>query len=283
MEFNGKTKLICLLGSPIAHSMSPQMHNKAFELLHLDYCYLAFDVDENGLADAVKGLKTIGARGWNLTMPDKTKMCELVDELSSAAEIIGAVNTVVNDNGRLTGHITDGTGFMTNLKKHHIDVIGRKIVLCGAGGAARAIAVQAALDGVKEIVIFNRSANKAERLADTINDHTSCRASAYALADQSALKSELSDAALFVNGTKLGMHPKADTCVLEDFDMLSPETAVADIVYNPRKTKLLTLAEARGCQIVGGLGMLMWQGAHAFKIWTGCDMPVEAIRKEYFE
>lgn len=283
LEITGKTQLICLLGSPVAHSVSPAMHNMAFSLLGLDYAYLAFDVNEAKLPEAVKALRLFNARGWNLTMPDKTKMCELVDELSPASRLMEAVNTVVNDQGVLKGYTTDGSGYMRMLREFDVDIIGRKLVLAGAGGAARAIAIQAALDGVGEIVIFNRSVDKAVRIADDINRHTDCKSAAYSIADTAQLSRELRDAALFTNATQIGMEPRPDASVIEDKALLHPDLVVSDIVYNPRKTKLLKMAEEQGCKTVGGLGMLLWQGADAFKLWTGREMPVYQVQDKYFK
>ena len=154
-EITGHTVLTGLLGSPVAHSISPMMHNEAFRQLGLDYAYLAFDVGTDHLKIAVEGLKVMGVRGFNLTMPDKNLMCSLVDKLSPASEIGGAVNTVVNDDGVLTGYTTDGIGFMRSVKEEGMDIIGKKMTLLGAGGAAAAIMIQAALDGVAEISVFN--------------------------------------------------------------------------------------------------------------------------------
>lgn len=281
-QITGRTGLICLLGSPVEHSISPAMHNEAFGLLGLDYVYLAFDVGEQTLPQAVEGLKAMGARGWNLTMPDKTRMCELVDELSPAAKIVGAVNTVVNENGHLVGHTTDGSGYMAMLQDAGIDVIGKRLVMAGAGGAARAIAVQAALDGVEELVIFNRSVDKARRIADDLNAQTQCRARAFSLSDETELKKEMAGAALFVNATKIGMAPTADQMVLPDRRLMEDCPVVSDIIYEPRKTRLLAEAEACGCQTINGMGMLLWQGAHAFEYWTGAQMPVDVIKERIF-
>ena len=169
----GHTGLICLLGSPCAHSVSPMMHNASFEALGLDYRYLAFDVNEETLPTAVAGLKVLGARGFNLTMPDKNLMVSLCDELSTAARIIGAVNTVVNENGRLVGHNTDGIGYMQSIKDAGYDIIGKKMTLLGAGGAATAILVQAALDGLKEISVFVRPTSRFyDRLVHTVDELT---------------------------------------------------------------------------------------------------------------
>lgn len=282
VEIDAKTRLTGLLGSPVAHSLSPVMHNTAFQCLGIPYCYMAFDVPERALKTAVNGLKSLNARGWNVTMPDKTAMCALVDQCSPAAAIIGAVNTVVNEGGILTGHVTDGSGFMKMLKENRVAVAGETVVLCGAGGAARAVAVQAALDGVKQLMIFNRSESKAAALADTVNRNTPCRAEAYALADQKTLQTSLLDAALLINGTKLGMAPETETSIIDTPQWLRPDMAVADLVYHPRETRLLKMARSRGCQTLGGLGMLLFQGAQAFELWTGRAMPVSVVAKQVF-
>ena len=280
---DGQTGLVCLLGQPVAHSLSPAMHNTAFDALGLNFRYLAFDVCPEDLASVSEGLKKMGAVGWNLTMPHKTEMAKLVDELSPAAKLIGAVNTVVNDGGKLTGHITDGVGEMRNLKAHGADVKGQRIVMAGAGGAARAVAVQAALDGAVSIDIFNRSEDKAHALAELIGGGTDCAARGFALSDRKAFGDALADADIFINGTLLGMAPDTDSCVLEDGAMLSEKTVVADLVYHPGETKLLRMAKARGCDVVPGFGMLLYQGAAAFELWTGEKMPVETVKEKVFD
>ncbi|MEY8426413.1 shikimate dehydrogenase [Lachnospiraceae bacterium 46-15] len=285
MKITGHTKLTGLLGSPVSHSISPLMHNEAFQLLGLDYAYLCFDVGEDSLADAVHGLRTLGARGWNCTMPDKQRMCELCDSLSPAAHMIGAVNTVVNENGILIGHNTDGVGYMMAVKEAGFDIIGKEMTLLGAGGASTAIAVQAALDGVKSLNIFNRrgrSWEHAVKLTDTINTNTSCRASLYDLADAASLEKCLRESAILTNGTSVGMAPHESECILSDDSLLRPELVVSDIIYNPRKTRLMQIAESKGCPAFNGLYMLLFQGAEAFRLWTGKKMPIEEIKHAYF-
>ena len=234
---DGHTKLTGLLGSPVSHSISPLMHNEAFRLLNLNYVYLCFDVPEANLADTVKGLRCMNIAGFNCTMPDKTKICELIDDLSDAARMIGAVNTVVNKNGRLVGHNTDGIGYMQAVKEAGHDIIGKEMTLLGAGGAATAIAVQAALDGVSTLHIFNRKGRSWERalkLADTINANTSCKAAVSDLADEASLRQALEASTILTNATSLGMAPHADTCPIPDTSMLRPELIVSDIIYNPK-------------------------------------------------
>lgn len=224
--------------------------------------------------------------GFNCTMPDKTKICELIDDLSDAAHMIGAVNTVVNKNGRLVGHNTDGIGYMQAVKEAGHDIIGKEMTLLGAGGAATAIAVQAALDGVSTLHIFNRKGRSWERalkLADTINANTSCKAVVSDLADEASLRQALEVSTILTNATSLGMAPHADTCPIPDASMLRPELIVSDIIYNPKQTRLLQMASANGCATFNGLYMLLFQGAEAFRLWTGKEMPIEPIREHYFK
>lgn len=280
-RITGHTELIGLTAYPIRHSKSPTMHNEAFKKLGLDYAYLAFEVDAPELKDAVTGLKALRCRGWNVSMPNKTIIGEYLDHLSPAAELCGAVNTVVNDNGVLTGHITDGVGFMTSLKEQGIDVIGKKMTIVGAGGAATAIEIQAALDGVAEISIFNRKDEffaRAETTVKNINEKTSCKATLFDLADSDALRKEIEDSYIFVNATGVGMKPMEGQMIIPDASYLRKDLVVADVVYMPEKTKLLEEAEKMGCKWCNGLGMMLYQGAAAFKMWTGQDMPIEHIK-----
>ena len=189
-EITGHTVLTGLLGSPVAHSISPMMHNESFKILGLDYAYLAFDVDTQHLKTAVEGLKVLGVRGFNLTMPDKNLMADYCDKLTPAAEIIGAVNTVVNDNGILTGHTTDGIGYMEAAKDAGYDLTGKTMTLLGGGGAATAICVQAAIDGLKKIHVLNRKDTffpRLQSLVDKINERTACQVLLHDLADERCL------------------------------------------------------------------------------------------------
>lgn len=284
-EITGHTVLTGLLGSPVAHSISPMMHNEAFRQLDLDYVYLCFDVGTEKLKTAVEGLKILGVRGFNCTMPDKNLMCELVDNLSPAAKMIGAVNTVLNENGVLTGYNTDGMGYMQAVKDAGFDIKGKKMTLLGAGGAATAVCVQAALDGVKEINVFSirdKFFDRAKHMVDTINKETKCRANLYDFDDESVLKKSIDESDILTNGTSVGMAPNTEACIIKDASFLHEGLIVSDVIYNPRETKLLQMAKANGCHTFNGLYMLLYQGAEAFKIWTGKDMPVEVIKKKYF-
>lgn len=284
-RITGHTRLTGLLGSPVKHSISPMMHNEAFQRLGLDYAYLAFDVGTEKLKTAVEGLKALNVRGFNLTMPDKNLMCSLCDKLSPAAEIIGAVNTVVNEDGILTGHTTDGTGYMMAVKDAGFDIIGKKMTLLGAGGAGTSILVQAALDGVSEITVFNRRTpffERAEQIIGKLRERTSCKIRLYDYEDISVLRREIGESAILVNATSVGMAPNTEACILQEDSMLRPELIVSDVIYNPKETKLLRMAREVGCPTFNGMYMLLYQGAEAFRIWTGQEMPVEQIKEKFF-
>ena len=284
-EITGHTKLTGLLGSPVLHSISPQMHNEAFRQLDLDYIYLSFDVKEDSMPKVVDGLRAMNVRGFNVTMPDKNIMASLCDKLSPASEIIGAVNTVVNDHGILTGHITDGTGYMRALKADGHNIIGKKMTMLGAGGAATAIFVQAALDGVSEISIFSRRSKfyeRAEKIIAELQERTSCKLQLFDYEDESVLRQEISESAILTNGTSVGMAPNTDASIITDISMFHKDLIVSDVIYNPRETRLLRLAKEAGCPAYNGLGMLLYQGAEAFTIWTGKEMPVDIVREKYF-
>lgn len=284
-EITGHTVLTGLLGSPVSHSISPMMHNEAFKQLNLDYVYLAFDVGVEGMETAVQGLRTLNVRGFNVTMPGKNIMATLCDKLTPAAEISGAVNTVVNDNGILTGHTTDGTGYMRSVQEAGHNIIGKKMTLLGAGGASIAILVQAALDGVSEISIFsNRSKNyvRAESLVNQLNERTACKVKLYDFENEAILRREISDSAILTNGTSVGMAPNTEASIITDTTIFHKDLIVSDVIYNPCETKLMKLAKESGCQTFNGLYMLLYQGAEAFKIWTGQEMPIDIIKAKYF-
>lgn len=286
MNITGKTKLTGLLGSPVSHSISPAMHNEAFRLLGLDYAYLAFDVSPAQLKTAVDGLVTVGIRGFNLTMPHKVAILEYIDELTPAAKLAGACNTVINDNGHLIGHTTDGVGYMRSCQDAGHDITGKKMTILGAGGAATAIITQAALDGVSQIDIFRRNRPDAyketEHFAKMISTNTTCNVQVYDIADTAQLKSSLATSAILTNATNVGMSPTEDESPISDIRLFHPDLIVSDIIYNPRQTKLMTLAKSVGCPTFNGMYMLLYQGAAAFECWTGKEMPVKEIKEKYF-
>ena len=281
-RITGHTELIGLIAYPIRHTSSPTMHNAAFAKLGLDYAYLAFEVDNNSLEGAVQGIRSLQLKGSNVSMPNKTVVHKYLDKISPAAEMCGAVNTIVNEDGVLTGHITDGTGDMMSLKDNGVDVIGKKMTIVGAGGAATAIEIQAALDGVAELSIFNRKDDfwaNAEETVRKINEKTNCKASLYDLDDLDKLKEEIATSYLFTNATGMGMKPLEGKTYIPDKSFLRPDLIVSDVVYFPRETELLRMAKEVGCKTMNGLGMMLFQGAAAFKLWTGEDMPIEYMKE----
>ncbi|MCY8486857.1 shikimate dehydrogenase [Bacillus atrophaeus] len=288
-RINGKTQLIGLLATPIGHSLSPTMHNLAFKKLGLNYAYLAFEVGNEQLEDVVTGMRALGVRGFNVSMPNKMKIIPYLDQLADSAKFSGAVNTVVNDNGTLTGHSTDGMGYVRNLKEHGVDIAGKKMTLIGSGGAATPIAIQSALEGLAEISIFARNDAFFEKAVENVRiinkdmKDSNCKANVYPLEDQETLRAEIASSDILANGTGVGMKPLEGLSVIEDVSMLRPDLIVSDVVYNPVKSKLLEQAEEAGCKTINGLGMMVWQGAMAFELWTGKEMPVAYINEQMFE
>lgn len=285
-RISGHTKTIALIGNPVEHSMSPAMHNTSFEHLGLDYIYLAYNVEnEEDVEAAVKGMKVLGFAGANVTMPWKTKVLPYLDELSPAAEIMGAVNTVVFTDGKAIGHNTDGAGFMKNVKDHGVDVIGKKITIVGAGGAGSAIFTQAALDGVAAIDVYNRKDaffDATSQKIAALAERTGCNIKLLDLDDKEGLKASVAESALFVNATRVGMADMADASVLPAEYMVDG-IAVADTVYDPRETKLIKEAAAKGLTTLPGIGMLLCQAAIGEEIWAGAEMPVDLIKEKFFD
>lgn len=274
---------MALIGSPVGHSGSPAMYNFSFRYHNLDYAYMAFDIKEDQVVAALDAIRLFKMRGANVTMPCKNEVAKYMDELSPAARIIGAVNTIVNEDGKLTGHITDGVGFVRNLKEHGVDVRGKKLVILGAGGAATAIQVQCALDGAAAISIFNpddpffaRALSTAEKLKKETPD---CDVQVFKMEDQDKLREEIAKADILVNGTLAGMKPHEEVTLI-DKSMFRPELVVADVVYNPEETRMVKEAKEAGCRLaIGGKGMLLWQGAEAYKLYTGLEMPTDEYQK----
>ena len=280
-RITGHTELIGLIATPIRHSKSPMMHNTAFEALGLDYAYLAFDFPPERLEDAVKGLKALGAKGWNVSMPYKADIIPLLDEISEVSRLCNSVNTVINRDGRLYGTVTDGTGYMRSLADRGFDVKGKKMTVLGCGGAATAICIQAALDGVREISIFNANDaffHRAEENAEKINANTGCVAHAYPLEDKARLRAEIADSALLANATSVGMGKLEGISLIDDASMLRPELICTDVIYSPEETAFLKLARQAGCSTMNGLGMVLFQGAESFRLWTGMEMPIDAVK-----
>ncbi len=288
-RINGHTRLYALIGSPVGHSGSPAMYNYSFEKLGIDAAYLAFDTPLEKTEDTVNALRALNVGGFNITMPNKTAVARLVDRLSPAAEMVGACNTVVvEEDGKMTGHITDGIGFIRNLKEHGVEVKGKKIVLLGTGGAATAIAVQAALDGVEELAIFNQKDEfyaNGEKTVEKIKKAVPSIRKVYIedLGNIVLLGDVIKESDILINATRAGMIPLQDVIPVPA-EFLHKELAVADVVYNPRETLLVCKAKEAGCRAaVGGIGMLLWQGAAAFELFTGKEMPAQEVMEKFFE
>ena len=280
-KITGHTSLVGLFATPIRHSVSPMIQNTAFQALGIDAVYLAFEVGNDGLAQAIESIRNLEMLGANLSMPNKMLALESMDELSEAAKLVGAINTITNDNGKLTGHITDGTGFMRSLDDIDVNVIDKKMTIIGAGGAATAIIVQAALDGVKEIAVYNRKDEFYDTIKEKlayIAENTPCKILLNDLADEKKLAADVAESTLLLNATGVGMKPMQDQTPIQDFSIIRSDLAVCDVIYNPRETEFLKQAKLRGANTNNGLGMLLYQGAAAFKLWTGQDMPIDIVK-----
>lgn len=281
---SGTTKLVGLVGSPVEHSMSPAMHTASFAKTGIDAVYTAFDVTPDRLEAVVRGLADMGAVGYNVTMPCKTAVGQYLDGLSPAAELMGAVNTVVIKDGKSYGHNTDGAGFVENLRRHGFKPEGAVVTVVGAGGAGSAIFTQLALDGVACVNVFNRhddfwDATK-ERVAE-LASKTGVPMVLNDLADRELLARCVANSSLLVNATRVGMAPLEDESVVDE-GMLHDGLFVADTVYDPRDTKLITMAKKRGLQTAPGLEMLLQQAALGEKVWFDIDMPIDYIEETYF-
>ena len=280
MDVTAKYELIGLMAYPIRHSLSPEMQNKALEKAGLPFTYMAFEVDNDSFPGAIEGLKALKMRGTGVSMPNKQLACEYVDELTPAAKLVGAINTIVNDDGYLRGYNTDGTGHIRAIKERGFDIKGKTMVLLGAGGASTAIGAQGAIEGLKEIKLFNRRDeffDKALAFAQRVNENTDCVVTVTDLADQQAFAEALASADILTNGTKVGMKPLENESLVNDISLLHPGLLVTECVYN--MTKLLQQAQQAGCKTIDGYGMLLWQGAEQFTLWTGKDFPLEYVKQ----
>ncbi|MBO8172930.1 MAG: shikimate dehydrogenase [Bacillaceae bacterium] len=269
-----QTIMTGLLGYPVEHSMSPVMQNAAFKQLGIPYYYAAFAVHPDRLGQAVEGIRALGFRGVNVTIPHKVNVIDFLDDLHEEARLIGAVNTIVHENGKLIGYNTDGRGYVRSLlRETKISLSEQNVLILGAGGAARAIAVSLARSGVAGMVITNRTPEKAAELAESIQRHTDTRVRALSLSD---LPDVVPDSTLLINTTSVGMSPNESDSPVPG-ELLHQRLVVSDLVYNPLETKLLKEARQAGCVTHSGLGMLVHQGALAFELWTGKEAPAELM------
>jgi len=276
MEISGKTRVCGIIGDPVEHSLSPAMHNAAFQKLKLDFVYVAFRVRKDKLREAIVGAKSLDVRGLNVTMPHKNAVMKHLDEIDPMARSIGAVNTILNDKGKLIGYNTDGIGALKALKENDISLNGKKLLLLGAGGAGKAIAFHAAQE-VQELKILNRTTSKAKDLAKVLRKKFGKKIDGNTLS-ATTIKKELADADIVVNATSVGMHPKDDQSPIVP-SWLRLNLCVMDIVYNPIETKLVKDAKSLGAKVVSGVEMLVYQGAASFEIWTNRPAPVKVMKQ----
>lgn len=275
MKIDGHTRLAAVVAKPIKHSISPFIHNTAFEKTIVNGVYLALEIEAEDLEATVANIRRYNMFGINLSMPYKQEVIQYLDELAPSARLIGAVNTVVNKNGTLIGYNTDGKGFFKSLPSFAIQ--GKKMTILGAGGAATAIIAQAALDQAEEIFVFTRqvSYDKTVSKMEVISRQTKSRIQVLNLEDSATLQEKINQSDLLVNGTSVGMDGK--TLPLAESVQLPSRILVADVIYKPFETPFLKWARSQKVEAVNGLGMLLYQAAEAFELWTGQPMPCQEI------
>ena len=275
MKINGYTRLAAVVANPIKHSISPFIHNQAFEATHTNGVYVAWEVEATDLAETVANVRRYQMYGINLSMPYKEQVISYLDQLSEEARLIGAVNTVVNREGTLIGYNTDGKGFFKSLPSFKIS--GKRMVLLGSGGAAKAILAQAILDGVSQVSVFVRLASieKTRPYLEKLQNATGFRVDLFALEDVQDLQDSITKADLLVNATSVGMD--GVSLPIPTSVLLPEKLLVADVIYQPFETPFLKWARNQGNHAVNGLGMLLYQAAEAFQLWTGKEMPTDQI------
>ena len=275
MKIDGYTRLAAVVANPIKHSISPFIHNQAFEATHTNGVYVAWEVEATDLAETVANVRRYQMYGINLSMPYKEQVISYLDQLSEEARLIGAVNTVVNREGTLIGYNTDGKGFFKSLPSFKIS--GKRMVLLGSGGAAKAILAQAILDGVSQISVFVRSSSmgKTRPYLEKIQNATGFRVDLFELEDVQDLQDSITQADLLVNATSVGMDGSSQP--IPTSIVLPEKLLVADVIYQPFETPFLKWAKEQGNQSINGLGMLLYQAAEAFQLWTGKEMPTDQI------
>jgi shikimate dehydrogenase len=276
----GKTTICGVIGDPIEHTLSPAMHNAAFQALSLDWIYLPFRVAKADLSKALYGIRGLNIRGVSVTIPHKVIVTAVLDELDPLAMDIGAVNTILNSGGKLKGFNTDAPGFIRAFTERNIELENRNVVVLGAGGAARAVCFALA-ENKASVTVLNRTVEKAEALASDISE-AGIKQVRIAGLNSDNLKSALKDADILVNTTSTGMNPDINS-TLVSADMIKPGMIVYDIVYNPLRTRLLAEAESARARTISGIEMLLWQGVQSFEIWTGMKAPVEIMRRKLTE
>lgn len=276
MAISGNTQVYGVIGDPISHTLSPVIHNAAFGASKLDCVFLAFKVKPEDVGKAIEGMRALGIQGLNVTMPHKAAVISFLDEIDSTARVLNAVNTIHSKNGRLFGFNTDGLGALEALRKNGVELKNKKVMLLGAGGAARAIAFTLVQE-CGNLVILNRSPKSAEELASLLKTTLERKVFADQLSPK-VIKANLLDTDVLINATSIGMKPH-DNQTPVSAEWLNPNLTVMDIVYNPVKTRLAKDADAAGAKVVNGVEMLIYQGAASFELWTGRKAPVDVMRK----
>jgi shikimate dehydrogenase len=281
MRISGTTKLVGIFGYPVQHSFSPIIHNTAFSFLGLDYIYVPYCVPPDKLPLAIQALGSLGIKGVNITIPHKEAVIPFLAQISSEAKLIGAVNTIkVDEQNQLIGYNTDGLGFINALLADlNISVTGKSMLILGAGGGARAVSIQSAISGIKQIYIMDIDQQRTQKLVSDIQaSNTQVEVNAI---EQQQIKSILPLVDILVNATPIGMQPNDPLLITPEW--LYPELKVFDLIYNPLETKLVKIAKEHGCSAANGLNMLIQQGAASFEIWTGIKPPVEIMRQAIVE
>lgn len=276
-ELDGKTRVVGVIGWPVEHSLSPRMQNAALQELGLNWVYVPYAVEPTALPAAVAGMRALGIVGLNVTVPHKEAVAGLVDEMDDTARMLGAVNTIVNRDGRLMGTNTDGAGFVRSLAEIGETARGRAVALLGAGGAARSVACAVMREGASRLWVINRTLSRAQSVAELARLTGTATVEAVAL-DSPAAEQAVREADLVINSTTCGMYPHSDGPPVIPAQWLSSRQCVCDLVYNPRRTPLLAAAQARNARTLDGTGMLVHQGAIALELWTGMAAPVETMR-----
>lgn len=276
---SGKTRLAGVVANPIKHSLSPMIHNTAYQALHFDAVYLAFEVEQQDFKQTMNAVKTLNMMGINISMPYKKDAYELCDELTERAKLIGVVNTVINKKNKLLGDNTDGLGFIGSLKDYGVSVKGKILTVLGAGGAAKAVICQSALEGAKEIHVFKRQNKTFESVKSDLEQiaiKTDVKIMVHGYHDKKAIEFALSKSDLVVNSTQIGMGSNGDL-PLEEMNLVKENHVVIDLIYHPLETPFLKQAKKNNALTINGLGMLVHQAAYAFKLMTGETMPVDKV------
>lgn len=269
MRINGKTKTICLLGNPTEHSFSPYIHNYLFKKYNQNNTYVCFNVLKENLEEAIKGIKALGIEGCNVTIPYKVDIMKYLDDIDNNAKLIGSINTIKNESGKLIGYNTDGIGFVKSITDKGYSVKDKKIIILGAGGACRSIAVELAYQGAKEIDIRNRSIDNSKKICDIIDLNFEVETK---YSSKNIEEEDLNNIDIIINTTPIGMDSDFESCPIDENLKTKNKILVCDIVYNPHETKFIKWAKNNNLPVIYGVDMLINQAIHGFYIWTGINV-----------